>query len=89
MHHQTKWERYLFIQVRNVILAYFCPPGCITHSGDVGLHRQQVEEGEELNGEDGVNLRGRQHQHSQGQQHLGITLQSPAAMPLTHKREQP
>lgn len=56
-----------------------------THSSNVGLHRQQVEEGEELNSEDGVNLRGRQHQHSQGQQHLGITLQPSAAMPLTRK----
>lgn len=57
----------------------------ITHSSDVGPHGQQVEEGEELNSEDGVNLRGRQHQHSQRQQHLGITLQPPAAVPLTHK----
>lgn len=61
----------------------------ITHSGDVGFHGQQVEEGEELHSEDGVNLRGREHQHSQGQQHLGITLQPPAAMPLTHKHTQP
>lgn len=59
-----------------------------THSGDVGLHRQQVEEGEELNSEDGVNLRGRQHQHSQGEQHLGITLQRPTATPLSHKHTQ-
>lgn len=80
-----------------IILLYYC---CIllrivlqvlrfTHSGDVGLHRQQVEEGEELNSEDSVNLRGRQHQHSQGQQHLGITLQHPTAMPLTQKHTQP
>lgn len=56
----------------------------ITYSSDVGFHGQQVEEGEELNGEDCVNLCGRQHQHSQGQQHLGITLQPPAAKPLTY-----
>lgn len=36
-----------------------------THRSDVGLHGQQVEESKELNGEDGVNLRGGQHQHSQ------------------------
>lgn len=61
----------------------------ITHSSDVSFHRQQVEEGKELDGEDGVDLRGRQHQHSQGQQHLGITLQPSAALPLTHKDTQP
>lgn len=60
-----------------------------THGSDICLHGQQVEEGEELNGEDGVNLRGRQHQHSQGEQHLGITLQSPTAMPLTQKHTRP
>lgn len=43
-----------------------------THRGDVGLHGQQVEESEELNGEDGVNLSGGQHQHSQREQHLEI-----------------
>lgn len=60
-----------------------------THSGNVSLHRQQVEEGKELNSEDGVNLRGRQHQHSQGEQHLGLTLQPPTAMPLSRKHTQP
>lgn len=59
--------------------------GRFTHSSNVGLYRKQVEEGKELNGENGVNLSGRQHQHSQRQEHLGITLQPPAAMPLTHK----
>lgn len=59
----------------------------VTHSCDVGFHRQQVEESKELDGEDGVDLCGRQHQHSQGQQHLGIPLQcSAAAAPLTHKQ---
>lgn len=50
-----------------------------THSCDVCLHRQQVKEGKELNCEDGVDLCGRQHEHSQRQQHLGITFQ-PAAL---------
>lgn len=48
-----------------------------TNSDDVGLHRQQVEEGEELDCEDSVNLCGRQHQHSQREQHFGVTLQMP------------
>lgn len=48
-----------------------------THSNDVSLYRQQIKECEELNSEDGINLCGRQHQHSQGEQHLGITLEIP------------
>lgn len=43
------------------------------HSNDVGLHRQRVEDGQELDGEDGVDLCGRQHQHGQGEQHVGVT----------------
>lgn len=52
-----------------------------THRGDVGLHRQQVEESKELNSEDGVNLCGRQHQHSQWEQHSEIRL---VPLPLRH-----
>lgn len=52
-----------------------------THRGDVGLHRQQVKEGKELNGKDGVNLCGGQHQHSQREQHFETRLVSP---PLRH-----
>lgn len=55
----------------------------LTHSDDVSFHWQQVKEGKELDSEDGVDLRGRQHQHSQRQQHLGIPLQPSAALPLT------
>lgn len=46
-----------------IVLVSLCK--YLTHSGDIGLHRQQIEEGEELHSEDGVDLRGRQHQHAQ------------------------
>lgn len=52
-----------------------------THRCDVGLHRQQVEESKELNGEDGVDLCGGQHQHSQREQHFEIRSVPP---PLCH-----
>lgn len=52
-----------------------------THRRDVGLHRQQVEESKELNSEDGVNLCGGQHQHSQREQHFEIRSVPP---PLRH-----
>lgn len=42
-----------------------------THSNDIGIYRERVEDGQELNGEDGVDLGGRQHQHCQGEQHVG------------------
>lgn len=45
---------------------------CGTHGRDVSLDGQQVEEGKELHGEDGVDLCGGQHQHPQGEQHLAF-----------------
>ena len=57
---------------------------CHTYGNDVGLHGQEVEEGEELDCEDGVDLCGGQHQHAKGQQHLGITRWNAAASPPRH-----
>lgn len=68
--HRNRWHQVAWL----ILVPWFYES---THRSDVGLHGQQVEESKELNGEDGVNLRGGEHQHSQWEQHFEIRWVSP------------